>query len=55
MRDGRARTAMFRETLTRSIAQLKKRRSAPVTAAVTGKISVPGGRKTTKQEATHEN
>ena len=51
----RGRTAVFREALERSIALLKERRSALITAAVTGQITVPGGGKPTKHETTHEN
>ena len=51
----RGRTAVFREALERSIALLKERRSALITAAVTGQISVPGGGKPTNHETTHEN
>ena len=51
----RVRTAGLHETLTRSSALLKEHRSAPATAAVTGQIFVPTGRKPAKQETTHEN
>ena len=51
----RARTSEFETALRHSIALLKERRAALITAAVTGKIAVPADRALTRIEATHEN